>query len=60
MAIPREGLNTPVESIGTWASHRDEDVLRTTPKSEGVEPVRNALAYHEQWLAFTLENGTIL
>ena len=32
MPIPREGFNTPVESIGTWASHWDEDVLRPCRK----------------------------
>lgn len=36
--------DTPVESVGTWASHRDEDALRTTPNQEGVEPGGNGLA----------------
>jgi hypothetical protein len=36
--------NTPVESIGTWASHADEDVLRPAPNQEGVELGRNDLA----------------
>ena len=44
MVIPREGFNTPVESVGTWASHRDEDALRATPNQEGVEPGGNDLA----------------
>jgi hypothetical protein len=44
MTIPREGFNTPVESIGTRASHADEDVLRPTPNQEGVEPGGNDLA----------------
>jgi|GEM_PF-3610476 len=30
MVTPREGFNTLVESVGTWASQRDEDALRTT------------------------------
>jgi hypothetical protein len=44
MKIPREGFNTPVESIGTWASHADEDVLRPAPNKEGVELGGNDLA----------------
>lgn len=44
MKIPREGFNTLVESVGTWASHADEDALRTTPNQEGVEPGGNDLA----------------
>ena len=44
MVTPREGVIAPVESVGTWASHADEDALRTTPKQEGVEPSGNDLA----------------
>jgi hypothetical protein len=44
MVIPREGFNTPVESIGTWASYRDEDVLRPASNNEDAEPGRNDLA----------------
>ena len=43
MKIPREGFNTPVESIGTWAFHADEDVLRPAPNKEGVESGGNDL-----------------
>jgi hypothetical protein len=36
--------DTPVESIGTWASHADEDVLRTASNKEDAEPGGNDLA----------------
>ncbi|HET9533561.1 MAG TPA: hypothetical protein VFQ92_24620 [Blastocatellia bacterium] len=52
MMIPREGSNTPVESIGTWASHADEDVLRPTPNKEGVEPGGNDLASMQSYKKF--------
>lgn len=36
--------DTPVESVGTWASHRDEDALRTASNREDAEPGGNDLA----------------
>ncbi len=45
--------DTPVESIGTWASHVDEDVLRTTSNQEDVEPGGNDLAAMQMRLVET-------
>lgn len=36
--------DTPVESVGTWASHRDEDALRPASNQEDAEPGGNDLA----------------
>lgn len=44
MVTPREGFDTLVESVGTWASHGDEDALRPTSNQEDVELGRNDLA----------------
>jgi hypothetical protein len=55
MVTPREGFNTLVESVGTWASHRDEDALRTTPNQEGVELGGNDLAAMQMKLMVSKE-----